>query len=165
MRSHLSARENLILTSQAYLNDIILNNTLQLIQGAHPTMHYKNTYYMEYLTNPSYGTSTQRCLHTLLQQPRSLWYIPVNHGQTHWLFLTINIAQRHIGQHDSLPGHTNRDYAEQVRLLLTAADQGQWTSAQVSTSRQTNTYNCGLYVLANILRLVSNPHGPTGTPS
>ena len=122
---------------------------------------------MEFVTNPSYRKSTQhRCLNTLFQQPSALWYIPVNHGYNHWLYLTINTFRKHIGQHDSFPGHINHDYATQVCHMLTDANHETWTSEHVSTLRQQNSYNYGIYVLVNIHRQVSgNIRGPTGTPS
>ena len=160
-------QEHIILTSTAFLNDTIVNATLSMIQMEYPTMAYQNTYFMEFLTNTSYGNATKvRRLNALFHHPLNIWCIPVNHGYNHWLYLTMDTTRKEIGQHDSLTTHTSHNYTSHLCHTLAKANQGNWTSEQVSTPRQHNSFDCGIYVLAHIHKQVSgNSRGPTGNPS
>ena len=133
----------------------------------YPTMAYQNTYFMEFLTNTSYGNATKvRRLNALFHHPLNIWCIPVNHGYNHWLYLTMDTTRKEIGQHDSLTTHTSHNYTSHLCHTLAKANQGNWTSEQVSTPRQHNSFDCGIYVLAHIHKQVSgNSRGPTGNPS
>lgn len=149
-------RERTILTSQAYLNNHIINITLRLIQNEYPLMCFNNTYFMEFITNPNYLLSTKlRRLNFFSHDIPAKWYISVNHGYTHWLFLTLNLERKHIAQHDSLPNHKSTDYATLLCRIFEDANLGYWTSEQMIILSQHNSYDCGVYVLVNILICVS----------
>ena len=99
-----------------------------------------------------------------IQQTR--WYVPINHGQVHWLFLTIHPQEQIICQHDSLPSFTRTDYATKLCHIFMEAQGGQWTGEHAATPGQQNSYDCGIYVLANIYQQVCQAHlDYTGYPS
>ena len=130
-------------------------------------MAFRNTYFMEYITNPTYSTHTRLLrIQPFFQIPQTIWYVPINHGYVHWLFLTIHPQAQIIRQHDSLPSLTRTDYANQLCQIFTEAHGGQWTGEKVDTPGQQNSYDCGIYVLANIYKQVCRDHiDYTGYPS
>ena len=155
------------LETEQYLNDRIINNTLQLYQQQFHRMNYLNSFVMEYVNNPRLSTQTgSRRLQQIRNNRHSIWYIPVNHGATHWLFLRITIASRRIEQFDSLPASHSQDYTQKVCDLLNRKGNREWQGHQVETGRQHNSFDCGLYVLALILHQLSGKtEDPEGRPS
>ena len=93
-----------ILCSKQYLNDIILNATISLIMTRTDQVNFLNIYFMEYVTNSVYDrTTTDRGIKLIRDHPNQTWFIPINHGGQHWLFLSIHPLQHIIRQHNSLP--------------------------------------------------------------
>ena len=156
-----------IFRSKQYLNDTILNATIRLIMTRTDQVNYLNTYFMEYVTNSVYdSTTTDRGIKLIRDHPNQTWFIPINHGGQHWLFLSIHPLQHIIRQHDSLPTFTQQDYTTPMCALLQPNSLEIWTGRQHPTPRQQNSYNCGVFVLARILHLAQGRAGSQrGNPS
>ena len=150
-----------------YINDIIINDTLKLLKQRHPQMDYLNTYYMEaVITGPDTHHLIKQGNHQLRKHTLNTWYIPINHQHSHWLFLKVNFSTHQITQYDSLPQReSTRKYSQDIMPILNNILPGPWTGHHGVMQQQTNGYDCGVYVLAQIYQLVLGEEGPRGPPS
>lgn len=97
--------------------------------------------------------------------PHNMWYVLINHGGNHWLFVVINPSLKRVLQYNLLPTVTLRDYTQDISQKLTQFLGHVWPGEHVSTPRQQNKYHCGVYTLTKIHRLVNNSGNTQGTLS
>ena len=162
----LQPEDNIILSSTAYLNDSIINTTLQHFRQINDDWDFHNTYFMEYVCNPRIPhPSMERWVREIIHSPK-IWYVPVHHRKVHWLYLQINPSLRHVHQYDSLPAVTDVDYTIRMCESLSLYSTSDWTGNLADTPPQCNGYDCGVHVLAHIHHcLGSQPGDPLGRPS
>ena len=123
----LTTHDKHLLNSEEYLNDTIINNTLQLFNAHFSNMKYHNTYFMEYVSNPNLPNASLPQWIGEISDSTNIWYLPINHQGIHWLYLQINPNTNMITQHDSLPTATNTDYTNRIGELLTNHNNIEWT--------------------------------------
>ena len=156
--------QNRQITSQEYrrvennrfLNDSILNVTIQQIVAANPEYYAFSTYFMHTnLTNNTINPArAQQWKTTLnrLQPPPLHLLIPTHHNRNHWLYIHVDLHAQAIHQMDSAPNVTRHDYIPVTTVLLghLYPPHRCWTHTRDRSQLQNNTTDCGMYVLRNI---------------
>lgn len=100
-------------------------------------------------------------------------FIPINLDNTHWVFVMVDLVQREIVYYDSMGGNANAAFTIKIMGLIS-----QWLQLEAVERREINFivnawkqvvmekgtiplqkdgYNCGLYVIKNILHLATEP--------
>ena len=96
----------------------------------------------------------------------TLVMIPLNHSNTHWTLIVIDLASGHVEHYDSLKSDTYALEVKQVTkefLLFLAQhdpkyDNNKWIFTNSGCHVQKNSYDCGIYVLiAALSRLAKLP--------
>ncbi|KAL9628668.1 MAG: hypothetical protein Q9164_007182 [Protoblastenia rupestris] len=96
----------------------------------------------------------------------TLVIIPLNHSNTHWTLIVIDLVSSHVEHYDSLKSDTYALEVKQVTkefLLFLAQhdpryDHNNWKFANSGCHVQKNSYDCGIYVLiAALSRLAKLP--------
>ena len=139
-----------------FLDDSILNVTIQQIVAAYPEYYAFSTYFMHTTlsNNTINSTRAKHWKNTLnsLQPPPIHLLIRIHHNGNHWLYIYVDLNAQVIHQMDSAPNVARHDYISVTTVLL-----GQlypphryWTHTRDQSQLQNNTTDCGLYVLRNI---------------
>ena len=143
------------LRDNSYLDDIVINDTLQQLFQNHTTKEYVNTYFMPNIKqqNNTHG-AVQRGLRKLQQTNIKEWFIPV-HSTQHWLFLHVHKQTKKITQYDSLLPSTEH-YGTYLIQFMERNTGTQWTLCTGNMRQQQNHYDCGAYMLAEIQTKLQN---------
>ncbi len=89
---------------------------------------------------------------------KTIW-LPVNHHNSHWYFIEIDLAGREYKIFDSKPGIADPEEGAQVAhwlvnqlMLGRYVDwvEGEWKFSIAAMPKQTNDYDCGAYMLRGI---------------
>ena len=131
-----------------------------------PSMNYRKTFFMEYVNNLNMShPSLIRWVYNILHSSQPC-YIPINHSGIHWLYLKVKPEHCCVYQHDSLPQLTREDYTQQLCDLLNQHSPSKWTGVTADTPHQSNSFDCGVNVIAHIFnQLQGHKAPPIGSPS
>ena len=95
-------------------------------------------------------------------------FIPINHNQNHWLMIHVNLNTKQIEQYDSLSRHTNKNYATIIQDYLSQilkTTKHKWQTKQETIPQQNNGYDCGMYVLGNVQKILNPQQTQNTQPS
>ena len=92
----------------------------------------------------------------IILENNNLYFIPININNNHWVLGFINNQNRTVGVLDSL-GATRDTSSLRLLLVENNIDPDLYRDTDMGTGpRQENTYDCGFWVIANALGILTN---------
>lgn len=139
-----------------YLNDTTIIDTIRKIVQCKPDTSYLISYFISHITDPNNrNTPTVQSVRNKLQTHREIrhWYVP-HCAHSHWYYLKIDTQEQRIIQSDPLNTH-GQHYGRHLVELLNIVYPGVWLLEYKNMKLQHNGYDCGPYVLNEIIHEVN----------
>ena len=104
---------------------------------------------------------TQQLAVRKIHTEKRWWYIPTCHEE-HWVFLRTGNKTRTITQYDPLTSNKRKHYGEYVQSQISYHANEQWTLGTGRMAQQKNGFDCGVFVIDEIQKLVRRETGNYG---
>jgi Ulp1 family protease len=172
-------RENLGLTVHdvrtlgdgRWLNDQVINYVIAMIREQNPpplTVIMSTFFYTKLMKGNVYNYNRVRRWFRKLSPNNTVAqvgriFVPIHLNQNHWILTVIDMLNHQIQQYDSLNAANTLHPNLLQNLQRWIADQSNqqinpngWPLVAVQTPQQQNGYDCGVFTLLTLRRLVSN---------
>ena len=147
-----------------WLNDNVLNTLFNIFNEEHPDMWCADTRMIDHLmANPRL---TEKKIKAIAKRSnmgaKTHIFLPVHEKATHWSFVHVDVTAASVTLWDSLNSdnntHQSRFYSPRIKIVLVALKHwfnniSNWKVKTFLGPKQTNGYDCGLFVYKGILSI------------
>ncbi|KAJ3553783.1 hypothetical protein NM688_g3435 [Phlebia brevispora] len=143
----------------AWLNDVCIDDCASLLREAFGNVGQAcavfTTFEVSYLRCGAYGRLSRSARRNRYWE-RDIWLLPLyQENRKHWTLAVLVCSQRTIYHFDSFADEDALLLVENLPGHNTSTFQDVWTAYPLSiTARQTNSYDCGLWVLATMAAIM-----------